>query len=62
MSPLTTVGAPPFWFTQITVFGTLLNGKTTTTMMVKGVTAFKHNFPLKFSRFVAKLLATNCCT
>ena len=40
--------APPFWCTQITVFGTPRNCKTTT-MMVKGVITFKHDFPLKFS-------------
>ena len=46
--PLTTACAPPFWFTQIAVFGTSRNGKTTT-MMVEGVITFKHNSPLKFS-------------
>ena len=46
-APLTTACAPLlFWFTQITVFETSRNRKTTT-MMVKGATAFKHNFPLK---------------
>ena len=46
--PLTTACAPPFWCTQITVFGTPRNCKTTT-MMVKGVITFKHDSPLKFS-------------
>ena len=58
-APLTTACAPPFWCTQITVFGTPRNCKTTT-MMVKGVIMFKHDSPLKFSSFVTKLLATNC--
>ena len=31
------------------------------TMMEKGISTFKHNSPLTFSRFFAKLLATNCC-
>ena len=30
-------------------------------MMEKGIVAFKHNSPLTFSRFFAKLLATNYC-
>ena len=50
-APLTTACTPPFWFTQITVFETSRNCKTTT-MMVKGVISslkFKHNFSLKFS-------------
>ena len=47
-APLTTACAPPFWFTQITIFGTSRNCKTTT-MMAKGVIMFKHNSPLKFS-------------
>ena len=32
------------------------------TTMEKGIITFKHNFPLMFFRFFAKLLATNCCT
>ena len=31
------------------------------TMMEKGIITFKHNSPLTFSQFFAKLLATNCC-
>ena len=31
------------------------------TMTEKGIITFKHNFPLTFSPFFAKLLATNCC-
>ena len=31
-------------------------------MKEKGISLFKHNYPLKFSRFFAKLLATHCCT
>ena len=31
------------------------------TMMEKGISMFKHNSPLTFSRLFAKLLATNCC-
>ena len=31
------------------------------TMMEKGISTFKHNSPLTFSRFFAKLQATNCC-
>ena len=31
------------------------------TMMEKGIIAFKHNYPLVFFRFFAKLLATNYC-
>ena len=38
----------PYWFTQITVFGTPRNCRTTA-MIVKGVITFKHNPPLKFS-------------
>ena len=32
------------------------------TMMEKGIITFKHNSPLMFFRFFAKLMATNCCT
>ena len=52
--------APPVRFTQ----NTFLEHHATTrqqTIMEKGIT-FKHNSCLKFSRFFAKLLATNCCT
>ena len=31
------------------------------TMKEKGIIAFTHNSPSTFSRFFAKLLATNCC-
>ena len=31
------------------------------TMMEKRIITFKHNYPLTFSRFFAKLLSTNCC-
>ena len=31
------------------------------TIMEKGISAFKHNSPFRFSRFFEKLLATNCC-
>ena len=31
------------------------------TMMEKGISTFKLNSPLTFSRFFEKLLATNCC-
>ena len=31
------------------------------TMMEKRISTFKHNSPLTFSRFFAKLQATNCC-
>ena len=31
------------------------------TMMEKGTSTFKHNSPLTFSRFFAKLQATNYC-
>ena len=31
------------------------------TMMEKGIITFKHNSPVMFFRFFAKLLATNCC-
>ena len=57
----TTACALPFWFSLIAGFGTSRNCKTAA-MMVKGVITFKHNSPLKFSWFFAKLLATNCCT
>ena len=30
--------------------------------MEKGIVTFKHNYRSKFSPFLAKLLATNCCT
>ena len=31
------------------------------TMMEKGISTFKHNSPLTFSRFFGKLQASNCC-
>ena len=31
------------------------------TMVEKGISTFKRNSPLTFSRFFVKLLATNCC-
>ena len=51
---------PPFKFTQITV----LEHHSMTrqhTMMEKEIISLKHNSPLTFSPFFAKLLATNCC-
>ena len=48
---LTVACAPPFRFTQITVFGTSLNDKTTHNDK-KGMITFKHNSPLTFSRFL----------
>ena len=32
------------------------------TLMEKEIITFKHNSPLMFFRFFAKLVATNCCT
>ena len=45
--PLTTAYPPLFLFTQITVFGTSRNCKTTT-MTLKGFITFKHNSPISF--------------
>ena len=59
--PLTTACVPPFWFTQITVFGISRNARQQT-MMEKGIITFKPDSPLTFSRFFAKLLATNKAT
>ena len=39
-------------------FGTTRSDKT----MEKGIAMFKHSSRSKFSPFLAKLLATNCCT
>ena len=47
-APLPNACAPSFWLTQINVFGTTRNCKTTT-MMTKGAITLKHNPPLKFS-------------
>ena len=51
----------PFWFTQNTI---LEHHKTTRqqALMEKGIKTFKDNSRLKFFRFFAKLLATNCST
>ena len=46
-APLTIACALPFWFIQITVFGTSRYCNTTT-MIELGVITFKHNSPLKF--------------
>ena len=58
--PLTTASAPPFRFTQ----NTFLKHHVTTTqqiIMEQRIITLKDNSRLKFSRFFAKLLATNCC-
>ena len=52
---------PPFRFPP----NTFLEHHVTTrqqAIMEKGIITFKDNSRLKFSRLVAKLLATNCCT
>ena len=56
--PLTSACAPHFGFLKIL----FLEHYTTTrqqTMMDKEIITFKHNSPLMFPRFFAKLLATN---
>ena len=59
--PLTTACAPPFWFIQ----DAFLEHRITTkqqAIMEKGIIIFKHDSRLKFSRLIAKLLATSCFT
>ena len=59
--PLTISCAPPFRFTQ----NTFLEHHVTTrqhTITEKGSITVKETTRLKFSRFFAKFLATNCCT
>ena len=60
-APLTTACASPFRFTQ----NTFLKHHVTTRqqiIMEQRIITLKDNSRLKFSRFFAKLLATNCCT
>ena len=59
--PLTTTYASQFWL----IHNAFLEHHVTTrqhAIMKKGIIIFKHNSSLKFSRLLAKLLATNCCT
>ena len=61
MPSLTTACGPAFRFTQ----NTFLEHRVKTTLqqiMEKSIITFKDNSRLKFSRFFAKLLATNCFT
>ena len=58
--PLASAYAPPFWFTQNTVIEHYATTKQRT-MMEKEIIMFQHNTPWMFSRFFAKLLATNYC-
>ena len=58
--PLKAVCVPLFRFTLDTVFGISHNEKTTDNDE-EGKITFKHDCLLRFSRFCAKMLATNCC-
>ena len=58
--PITVACTPPFRFIQNTVLEHHSMARQLT-MMKKRIITFKHNSLLTFSRFFAKLLATNCC-
>ena len=59
-APLTDACAPHLGLLKI-LFSEHYSVTRQHTMMEKGISTFKHNSPLTFSRFFAKLLATNCC-
>ena len=59
--PLTAACAPHFGLLKILFLEHLVTTKQQA-MMEKGIITLKHNSPLSFFLFFAKLLATNCCT
>ena len=59
--PLTTDCAPHFGLLKLLFLEHHVRARQQT-IMEKGIRTFKHNSPLTFSRFFAKLLATKCCT
>ena len=63
LSPICKVGRSPPHFGLLKIL--FVEHHVTTrqqAMMEKGIITFKYKFPLAFSRFFAKLLATKCCT
>ena len=63
-TPLSAVCAlPPFWITQDTIFGTYSSNDKRTDNGEKRNNIIQRQYSRsKFSRFLAKLLATNCST